>query len=101
LFYKDNKDLHYFFYGLGFLLLAIEEGIRLIIFDFSKKKVIGLFDNKTQDTEQLTIDYLNDENSNKIKVTDKSGFFILDKNNFTDSNWTRLLTNLDKLKMGT
>ncbi|MBX2901821.1 MAG: hypothetical protein KF775_19385 [Cyclobacteriaceae bacterium] len=101
LFYKDNKDLQYLFYGLFFLFLAIEEGLRLIIFDFNKGKVIGLFDNKTKDTAQLTIDYLTDENSNKIKVTDKSGFFILDKNNFTDSNWTRLVTNLDKIKVGT
>jgi len=99
-YYKNNTDLQYLFFGLFFLLLAIEEGLRLIIFDFNKKKVIGLFDNKNQDTEQLTIEYINDDNSSKIKVTDKSGFFMLDKNNFTDINWTRLISNLDKIKLG-
>jgi hypothetical protein len=101
LYIKDNKDLHFLFTGLFFLVMAIEEGFRLIIFDFSKKKVIGLLGNKKQDAEQLTIEYVNEDNSNKIKLTDKSGSFILDKNKFTDSNWTRIVTNLDKIKMGT
>jgi hypothetical protein len=39
-FYKDSKELHYLFYGLFFLLLALEEGLRLIIFDFNKKEIV-------------------------------------------------------------
>ncbi|MBX2969987.1 MAG: hypothetical protein KF803_11500 [Cyclobacteriaceae bacterium] len=100
-FLQDNKGLHYLFYGLFFLILAIEEGLRLIIFDFNKKKVIGLFDNKNQDFGQLTIDHIQDDNSDKIKVTDKSGFFLLDKSNFSDSNWTRLANYLNKIKTET
>ena len=100
-YYKNNTDLQYLFFGLFFLLLAIEEGLRLIIFDFNKKKVIGLFDDKKQDADLLTVDHIQDNDSYKIKVTDKNGFFILDKSNFTDNNWLRLIDNLDKIKTGT
>jgi len=101
MFYKDNKGLHFLFYGLFFLLLVIEEGLKFIVFDFNKKKVIGLFDDKKQDADLMTVDHIQDNNSHKIKVTDKSGFFIVDKSNFTDNNWIRLTDYLNKIKMGT
>lgn len=89
---------YYSFYGICCLLLIIENGVKLMIFDFSKKQVTGLFDNERQKTDQLTIDHIEDGDCYKIKVTDKTGFFLLDKNNFTERNWARLLSNLDRIK---
>ncbi|MGC3943791.1 MAG: hypothetical protein QM762_04490 [Chryseolinea sp.] len=86
----------YILYPVAFFLLIIADGLKLIIFDFEKKQVTGLFKNRKQSADQMSVDHIPDESSYKIRVTDKSGFFVLDSKDFATANWDRLVKNLDR-----
>ena len=82
---------------LPFILIGIDKGLKAITFDFDKKIIMGLIDNKLIEMSQVTYEYHNDKNSQQIKVSDKNSSFTLDKINFHSDNWTRLTENLKEI----
>jgi hypothetical protein len=78
-------------------LMAIDAALQLITFDFDRKEVLGLFDNKKQRMDSMQIEYFQDDKGDRVKINDKSGFFIVDRKSFSESNWAILKTNLDKV----
>jgi hypothetical protein len=61
-------------------------------------RLIGLFDNESKSADVLTIEYKEDNGSQAIRITDNTGFFVLNNEDFTNANWARLLTNLERIK---
>lgn len=97
LFYKENKGYQYLFIGLFFLASTLDDALRLIVFNYSKKLVSGLIDDNDKEMNKMSIEVLE---ANKIKVTDTAGFYHLSKADFTESTWVQLLENLERVKSG-
>jgi hypothetical protein len=94
---RDNESWGYLFLGTANGLMAIDAALQLITFDFDRKEVLGLFDNKKQRMDSMQIEYFQDDKGDRVKINDKSGFFIVDRKSFSESNWAILKTNLDKV----
>lgn len=96
--FKANEDIGYSFYAIAAGLITVDNSLKVISFDFSKGVISGLFENKEQNMTSLTIEHIIDKDNHKIKVSDKTGFFILDKKIYRADNWRQLLENLEKIK---
>jgi hypothetical protein len=66
--FSSSTPAYYSFYTVCVLLMIIPNGLKLIVFDFTKKEVRGLFDDGSQKAEQLTVDHIMDDTSHKIRV---------------------------------
>ncbi len=98
LFLGNRFPPHLPFFCASLLIMTIEDGFKIITFDFAKKEVVGLFYEERKNADGLTIEYHENSDSPTIKITDNTGFFTLSKLDYSDTNWERIRTNLERIK---
>jgi hypothetical protein len=95
---KSYNELSYILI-LPFLFIGIDKGLNVITFDFENGVIIGLINNKRHEMSKLTVEYLTNNISEQIKITDKNDSIMLDKSTFGDRKWKKLTENINKMKI--
>lgn len=94
--YFANQGKIGLFMALSFGLVGIAETMRVIIFDYSKRVVIGLVDLEEPEMGRFTIGHIT-EGEDRIRIGDENGFFLV-KKDFSEDDWQQLLINLESAR---
>ena len=89
------------FFGLTLIIISVNFGVQLIVFDYDNNMVIGLFEEELKNINQLTVNIADDFSEIEINTLDLNEKRTLKRDSFNNKVWTRLMENFSKIKTGT
>jgi hypothetical protein len=88
--------------GAAVLMVLFLPG-RVIMFNFSNKCFYGLwtaksfYDSDRQSMNKVRIEYFGEDSIDRVRITDKSGYYDIHKKEFSNPAWERIILNLNRI----
>ncbi len=99
-----SMEIYKILLGLSILVVIFSGARKVIMFNYQHGLFYGLwmtqsfYDTDRQRMKGISFEYFENESGiEKVKVTDKSGYYELYKKNYTSPEWERILFNLNRI----